>query len=95
MGVLANQPFVTMNGAGNEIVVAEDAISGQHLIVTKGAFANVLDSCTAFERDGAEMPLDQALAYERAMLGLVLDHPDAKEGCQAFLEKRPARFGDA
>ncbi len=42
------------------IVVAEDAISGQHLIVTKGAFANVLDSCTAFERDGAEMPLDQA-----------------------------------
>lgn len=44
---------------------------------------------------GAEMPLDQALAYERAMLGLVLDHPDAKEGCQAFLEKRPARFGDA
>lgn len=42
------------------IVVAEDAISGQHLIVTKGAFANVLESCTTLERDGAEMPLDQA-----------------------------------
>ena len=41
---------------------------------------------------GAEMPLEQALAYERAMLGLVLDHPDAQEGCQAFLDKRPARF---
>ncbi len=43
--------------------------------------------------NGAEMPLAQALDYERAMLGLVLDHPDAKEGCQAFLEKRPPRFG--
>lgn len=41
---------------------------------------------------GAEMPLEQALAYERAMLGLVLDHPDAKEGCQAFLDKRTPRF---
>lgn len=41
---------------------------------------------------GAEMPLEQALAYERAMLSVVLDHPDAKEGCQAFLEKRPAQF---
>ncbi len=43
--------------------------------------------------NGAEMPLDQALAYERAMLALVLDHPDAQEGCRAFLEKRAARFG--
>ena len=41
---------------------------------------------------GAEMPLEQALAYERAMLSLVLDHPDAKEGCQAFLDKRAPRF---
>ena len=42
------------------IVVAESADPGNHLIVTKGAFSNVLDSCTAFERDGAEVPLDQA-----------------------------------
>ncbi|MBC7583649.1 MAG: magnesium-translocating P-type ATPase [Tardiphaga sp.] len=41
------------------IVVAESADPGNHLIVTKGAFSNVLDSCTAFERDGAEVPLDQ------------------------------------
>jgi enoyl-CoA hydratase len=43
---------------------------------------------------GAEMPLEQALAYERAMLAIVLDHPDAKEGCQAFLDKRSPRFSD-
>ena len=41
---------------------------------------------------GAEMPLEQALAYERAMLAVVLDHDDAKDGCQAFLEKRRPRF---
>jgi P-type Mg2+ transporter len=46
------------------IVVAEGAISGQHLIVTKGAFTNVLDSCTAFERDGAELPLDDSARTE-------------------------------
>jgi enoyl-CoA hydratase len=41
---------------------------------------------------GAEMPLESALAYERAMLGIAFDHPDAREGCHAFLAKRPARF---
>lgn len=42
---------------------------------------------------GAEMPLDGALAYERAMLSVAFDHPDAREGCTAFLEKRKPRFG--
>ena len=37
---------------------------GQHLFVTKGAFANVLDICTALERDGAEVPLDDAARAE-------------------------------
>ena len=41
---------------------------------------------------GADMPLEQALAYERAMLAVVFDHPDAQEGCRAFLDKRPPRF---
>ena len=44
---------------------------------------------------GAEMPLEQALAYERAMLAVVLDHDDAREGCQAFLDKRRPRFSGA
>ncbi len=43
-------------------------------------------------RDGADMPLAGALAHEQAMIGLVLDSADAHEGCQAFLDKRPARF---
>ena len=40
------------------IVVAEDAAPQQHLIVTKGAFANVLDICSSLDRDGSEVPLD-------------------------------------
>lgn len=43
-------------------------------------------------RHGQEMPLGAALAYEQAMIGLVLDSKDAHEGCRAFLEKRKAAF---
>ena len=43
-------------------------------------------------REGGEMPLPQALAYEQAMIGLVLDSADAHEGCRAFIEKRKAEF---
>jgi enoyl-CoA hydratase len=43
-------------------------------------------------RNGGEMPLSAALAYEQAMIGLVLDTDDSKEGCGAFLEKRAAKF---
>jgi enoyl-CoA hydratase len=46
-------------------------------------------------RDGAQMPQPQALAYEQAMIGLVLDSRDAHEGCRAFLEKRKADFKGA
>ena len=43
-------------------------------------------------RHGQDMPLTASLAYEQAMIGLVLDSQDAHEGCRAFLEKRQASF---
>ena len=43
-------------------------------------------------RHGQDMPLTASLAYEQAMIGLVLDSQDAHEGCRAFLEKRAASF---
>jgi enoyl-CoA hydratase len=43
-------------------------------------------------RDGGEMPLAAALAHEQAMIGLVFDTADSKEGCGAFLEKRAPKF---
>ncbi|GAC1354189.1 MAG: enoyl-CoA hydratase/isomerase family protein [Variovorax sp.] len=41
---------------------------------------------------GAEMPLDAALEYEQALIGLVFDSDDAHEACSAFIEKRPPRL---
>ena len=43
-------------------------------------------------RHGQDMPLSASLAYEQAMIGLVMDSQDAHEGCRAFLEKRQANF---
>ncbi|AMR79238.1 enoyl-CoA hydratase/isomerase family protein [Cupriavidus nantongensis] len=43
-------------------------------------------------RQGIEMPLGAALAYEQAMIGLVLDSEDAHRGCRAFLEKQSPTF---
>ena len=40
------------------IVVAEDRDESRRLLIAKGAFSNVLGVCTAFDRDGTQMPLD-------------------------------------
>ena len=39
------------------IVMAVDGDASQHLIVTKGAFANVLAICSSVDRDGVDVPL--------------------------------------
>lgn len=41
---------------------------------------------------GGEMALDQGLAYETQVFGLVSSSEDKAEGTRAFLEKRPASF---
>lgn len=41
---------------------------------------------------GADMPLPAALAHEHAVIGLVFDTKDSKEGTSAFLDKRKAKF---
>jgi enoyl-CoA hydratase len=43
-------------------------------------------------RRGVEMPLPEALSYEATLFGLCASTEDMKEGMNAFLEKRPARF---
>jgi len=48
------------------IVLAEDEHAERHLVVTKGAFANVLAICTHVERDGVVVPLADAVAAELA-----------------------------
>ncbi|AJB25215.1 enoyl-CoA hydratase/isomerase family protein [Bordetella pertussis] len=81
-------------GLANRAVPAADlmaetlALAGQ--IAAKSPL--VLKLLKRTLRDGADMPLANALAHEQAMIGLVLDTRDAHEGIGAFLEKRAARF---
>jgi enoyl-CoA hydratase len=41
---------------------------------------------------GLEMPFDQAQYLEATLFGLICTTEDMKEGTQAFIEKRPAKF---
>ncbi len=41
---------------------------------------------------GLEMPFAQAQYLEVTLFGLICTTADMKEGTQAFLEKRPAKF---
>jgi len=43
-------------------------------------------------REGADLPLGQALALEAQLFGALFATADQKEGMRAFLEKRPAKF---
>ncbi|MBX6352073.1 MAG: enoyl-CoA hydratase/isomerase family protein [Thermoflavifilum sp.] len=42
--------------------------------------------------DGAELDLERGLAHEAVLFGLCFATEDQKEGMDAFLEKRPAKF---
>jgi P-type Mg2+ transporter len=57
------------------IVVAEDGKQTQHLIVTKGAFSNVLDTCSSLERNSVDIPLTIEL---RAQLDAVFQAKGAE-----------------
>jgi Mg2+-importing ATPase len=57
------------------IVVAQDGDPTQHLIVTKGAFSNVLESCSSLERGAVDMPLTSEL---RAQLDAVFQSKGAE-----------------
>ncbi|MBG9980527.1 enoyl-CoA hydratase/isomerase family protein [Facklamia sp. DSM 111018] len=41
---------------------------------------------------GYEMPIDHALAFEEDIFGLLFDTQDQKDGMQAFLNKKEAKF---
>ena len=46
------------------IVVADEADASRHLLITKGAFANVLGTCAAIERNGSDVVLTPAIRTE-------------------------------
>lgn len=81
-------------GLANRVVprdqLMDETLTLARLIASKSPL--VLKLLKRTLRDGADMPLANALAHEQAMIGLVLDTRDAHEGIGAFLEKRAARF---
>jgi enoyl-CoA hydratase len=52
------------------------------------AVGNIKRSC----QSGAELPLEQGLALERELQALLFNSSDAKEGLNAYVEKRTPRF---
>lgn len=51
-----------------------------------------LAACMEAVRNGAALPLEQALALEAELFGWLSDSEDKKEGVEAFLNKRKPRF---
>ena len=84
-------------GLINEVVPAAQLVPRALELATQLASKSplVLKLLKRTLRDGGQMTLPAALAYEQAMIGLVLDTEDAHEGCRAFLDKRPASFKGA
>jgi enoyl-CoA hydratase len=81
-------------GLANRVVPRAEVLPAAKALAAKIAAKSplVLKLLKRTLRHGSEMPLSAALAYEQAMIGLVFDTEDSKEGCGAFLEKRQARF---
>ncbi len=81
-------------GLANRVVPKAELMTAAKTLAAKIAAKSplVLKLLKRTLQSGADMPLPSALAHEQAMIGLVLDTADSKEGCSAFLEKRPATF---
>jgi len=81
-------------GLVNHVVPADQLVAKVKEIAAKIAHKSplVLKLLKRSMSSGIDMPMPSALAYEQAMIGLVLDSKDAHEGCQAFLGKRAATF---
>ena len=81
-------------GLVDEVVSASSLLETARTLALKIAAQAPLAiaACIAAVREGADLPLDQALALEASEFGRLSVTADKKEGVQAFLEKRPAIF---
>jgi len=77
-------------GLVDEVVPAADLMSRARALAS--AFASAapiaVRQCLAAVREGYDMPLREALAYEAALFGICCGTADKAEGTRAFLEKR-------
>jgi len=74
----------------------DEVVPAEHLMERARELASLIASMpplavqAAIEAvgDGADLPLDQALALEATLFGQLWKTEDKREGMQAFLEKR-------
>lgn len=81
-------------GLANRVVPQTELLSSARSMAAKIISKSPIAVKLAKEalRNGLEMDLDRANQYEGELLGLCFATSDQKEGMQAFLEKRPAKF---
>jgi len=81
-------------GLANKVVAAEDLLAAARSMAVKIAAKGPVAVRFAKESvdNGLEMDLDRAGRFESDLFGLCFATADQKEGMQAFLEKRPAKF---
>ncbi|HEX8830796.1 MAG TPA: enoyl-CoA hydratase-related protein, partial [Longimicrobium sp.] len=77
-------------GSRDEFLEQVLAYARQFTRPGKATFAvgNIKRSC----QSGAELPLEQGLALERELQALLFNSQDAKEGLNAYVEKRAPQF---
>jgi enoyl-CoA hydratase len=81
-------------GLANKVVLAEELLAVARSMARKIASKGPVAVRFAKESvdNGLEMDLDRACRFEADLFGLCFATADQKEGMQAFLDKRPAKF---
>lgn len=83
-------------GLVNQVTAPEELLTAGRKLAQKIAGKGQVAVRLAKEavQNGMEMDLDRACRYEADLFGLCFATADQKEGMQAFVEKRPARFSN-
>ena len=81
-------------GLANKVVALDELLAEANSMALKIASKGPVAVRFAKEAvdSGLEMDLDRAARFEADLFGLCFATADQKEGMQAFLEKRPAKF---
>lgn len=81
-------------GLANKVVAAEELLAEARRMAKKISAKGPVAVRFAKESvdSGLEMDLDRACRFEADLFGLCFATADQKEGMQAFLDKRPAKF---
>ena len=71
----------------------DEVLAYANRFTTPGAASMAVGHIKRAVQTGAGLPLEQGLAYERELQAKLFGSNDAREGLDAYVEKRKARFG--